>query len=102
MSDTENSVKFYTHISSKKSWFNLNLREVWRYRDLIFLFTKKSFVITYKQTILGPLWIFLNPFLTSLIYTFVFGGIAGMEQTEFPRYCFIFAAVRYGPFFQAA
>ena len=39
----ENSVKFYTHISSKKSWFNLNLREVWRYRDLIFLFYEKKF-----------------------------------------------------------
>lgn len=71
--------KYHTHISSKPSRFNLNLKEVWKYRDLIWLFTKRNFVLTYKQTILGPLWIFLNPLFTSLIYTFVFGGIANID-----------------------
>lgn len=102
MSDQENSVKFYTHISSKKSWFNLNLREVWRYRDLIFLFTKKSFVITYKQTILGPLWIFLNPFLTSLIYTFVFGGIAGIGTDGVPQILFYLCGSALWTFFSSS
>lgn len=101
MPDIENSVKFYTHISSKKSWFNLNLKEVWRYRDLIFLFTKKSFVITYKQTILGPLWIFLNPFLTSLIYTFVFGGIAGIGTDGVPQILFYLCGSALWTFFSS-
>ena len=102
MPDMENSVKFYTHISSKKSWFNLNLKEVWRYRDLIFLFTKKSFVITYKQTILGPLWIFLNPFLTSLIYTFVFGGIAGIGTDGVPQILFYLCGSALWTFFSSS
>lgn len=80
--------KHHTHISAKHKWYGLNLKEVWKYRDLILLFTKRSFVLTYKQTILGPAWIFLNPFLTSLIYTFVFGGIAGMGTDGVPQILF--------------
>lgn len=80
--------QYHTHISSKHNWFDLNLKEVWRYRDLIVLFTKRNFVLTYKQTILGPAWIFLNPFLTSIIYTFVFGGIAGMSTDGIPQILF--------------
>lgn len=79
---------YHTHISSKNKWFNLNLKEVWQYRDLIVLFTKRTFALTYKQTILGPLWIILNPFLTSVIYTFVFGGIAGMSTDGVPQILF--------------
>lgn len=79
---------YHTHISSKHKWFELNLKEVWRYRDLIVLFTRRSFVLTYKQTVLGPAWIFLNPFITSLIYTFVFGGIAGMSTDGVPQLLF--------------
>ena len=70
----------HTHITYKHKWFNLNLKEVWKYRDLIILFTKRSFVLKYKQTVLGPAWLFLNPIMTSLIYTFVFGGIAGTDN----------------------
>ena len=83
-----NATKYHTHISAKNSILSLNLKEVWQYRDLIMLFTKRSFVLTYKQTILGPAWIFLNPFLTSLIYTFVFGGIAGMGTDGVPQILF--------------
>ena len=63
-----NQQKYHTHITAKHNWFDLKLKEVWQYRDLIVLFTKRSFTLTYKQTILGPAWIFLNPFLTSIIY----------------------------------
>ncbi|MBQ9833023.1 MAG: ABC transporter permease [Clostridia bacterium] len=79
---------YHTHISSKHRMLDLNLKEVWRYRDLIVLFTKRTFVLTYKQTVLGPAWIFLNPFLTSLIYTFVFGGIAGIGTDGVPTILF--------------
>ena len=80
--------QYHIHITSKYKWFDLNLKELWRYRDLIILFTKRTFQVTYKQTILGPLWIFLNPFITSVIYTLIFGGIAGIETDGIPKILF--------------
>ena len=79
---------YHIHISSNHSLLNLNLKEVWQYRDLILLFTKRSFVVTYKQTILGPAWIFLNPLISSLMYAFVFGGIAGIGTGGVPQMLF--------------
>lgn len=79
---------YHTHISSKHHWFDLRLKEVWQYRDLIMLFTKRSFVVSYKQTILGPAWIFLNPLFSSLVYAFVFGGIAGIGTDGVPSILF--------------
>ena len=79
---------YHIHISSKHKMFDLKLKEVWRYRDLIWLFTKRSFTVTYKQTVLGPIWLFINPIITSLIYTFVFGGIAGMDTDGVPQLLF--------------
>lgn len=81
-------LKYHTHITSRSRWFELNLKEVWQYKDLIVLFTKREFALMYKQTVLGPIWIFLNPFLTSLIYTFVFGGIAGIMTDGVPHILF--------------
>lgn len=81
----------HTHISSRHRMMDLNLKEVWQYRDLIWLFTKRSFVVTYKQTILGPAWIFLNPLISSLIYAFVFGGIAGIGTDGIPSILFYLA-----------
>ena len=79
---------YHTHITAKHRWFDLNLREVWQYRDLIILFTKRTFTLTYKQTVLGPAWIFLNPLISSIIYAFVFGGIAGMGTDGVPKILF--------------
>ena len=79
---------YHTHISSKNRWFDLNIKEVWQYRDLITLFTRRAFVLTYKQTILGPAWIFLNPLISSIIYAFVFGGIAGIGTGGVPQILF--------------
>lgn len=84
----ETSNKYYTEITGEHKWFDLKLKEVWQYRDLIELFTKRSFQLTYKQTILGPAWLFLNPFITSVIYTFVFGNIAGMSTDGIPHILF--------------
>ncbi len=66
--------KYHTHISSKHKFFDLNLKETWKYRDLIWLFTKRTLFVSYKQTILGPIWIFLNPLISALLYAFIFGG----------------------------
>lgn len=79
---------YHTHISSKHRMLDLNLKEVWKYRDLIVLFTKRNFVVKYKQTILGPAWIFLNPLFSSIIYAFVFGGIAGIGTDGVPSILF--------------
>lgn len=66
----------------------LNLGEVWRYRDLIVLLTKKTFTLTYKQTVLGPLWIILNPLMSSIAYMLVFGVIAGISTEGVPQILF--------------
>ena len=82
----------HIHISSSHRWFNLNLKEVWKYRDLIVLFTKRTFVVSYKQTILGPAWIFLTPLFSSIVQAFVFGGIAGIETDGVPMLLFYLAS----------
>ena len=79
---------YHIHISSKHRMLDLNLREVWQYRDLITLFTKRTFTLTYKQTILGPVWLFLNTLISSVIYAFVFGGIAGIGTDGIPSLLF--------------
>ena len=84
----DNRAKYYKHITAEQKLLDLNLKEVWKYRDLIVLFTKRTFQLTYKQTVLGPAWIFLNPFITSIIYTFVFGGIAGISTDGVPQILF--------------
>jgi lipopolysaccharide transport system permease protein len=96
---TSNYQKYHTHICSKHKWFDLKLKEVWRYKDLIWLFTKRSFVVQYKQTILGPAWLFLNPIITSLIFTFVFGGIAGMSTDGIPHMMFYLPSTAIWTFF---
>ncbi len=79
---------YHTHISSKHNLFDLKLKEVWRYRDLILLFTKRSFIVQYKQTVLGPAWFLISPIISSLIYAFVFGGIAKMGTDGIPQILF--------------
>lgn len=95
----KNNSKYYTHITARHNWYDLNLREVWRYRDLIVLFTKRSFQLTYKQTVLGPAWIFLSPFITSVIYTLVFGGIAGISTDGVPKILFYMSSNAIWTFF---
>ena len=92
---------YHTHISAKQHLLSLNLREVWDYRDLIVLFTKRSFMLTYKQTILGPAWIFLNPLLSSLMYAVVFGGIAGIGTDGVPMLLFYLCSNAVWQFFYA-
>lgn len=79
---------YHIHVSSDHNWLNLNLKEVWLYRDLIYLFIKRNFVVSYKQTILGPAWIFLTPLFSSIVQAFVFGGIAGIATDGVPMMLF--------------
>lgn len=80
--------KFTTVIVPKTGWFDLKLQEVFAYRDLIFLFVKRNFVAKYKQTILGPAWAVIQPFLTTVIFTLVFGNIAGLAPGGVPTFVF--------------
>lgn len=80
--------KFTTVIRPRTGWFDLKLGEVFSYRDLIFLFVKRNFVSKYKQTILGPAWAILQPFLTTVIFTLVFGNIAGLAPGGIPSFVF--------------
>ena len=65
-------------IKPKSSPFNLNLKEIWEYRDLLILFVRRDIVATYKQTLLGPLWLIIQPILTSVVYALVFSGLASI------------------------
>ncbi len=91
-----------TFISSERKWFELNLKEVWQYRDLILLFTKRSFTVTYKQTILGPAWVFLNPLISSIMYAVIFGGIAGIGTDGVPQLLFYLCGTAIWNFFSSS
>ena len=80
--------KFSTVIVPKTGWLDLKLKEVLAYRDLIFLFVKRSFVSKYKQTVLGPAWAIIQPFLTTVMFTLVFGNIAGLAPGGIPAFAF--------------
>ena len=76
--------RFKTTITSKHKLFDLHLRETFKYRDLIWLFVKRDFTALYKQTILGPLWAVIQPVLTTFVFSFVFGSLAGLATGDVP------------------
>lgn len=78
-------------IRSEESFFKLNLSEILEYKDLIFLLTKRNFTTMYKQTILGPLWIVINPLLTTTMFTIIFGYIASIPTDSVPQFIFYMA-----------
>ena len=79
---------YHVHVEGGTNILTLNLWELWRYRDLILLFTKRTLTLMYKQTILGPLWLILNPLFTSVVYAAVFRGIAGISTEGSPALLF--------------
>lgn len=79
---------YSTVIRSDSKGLHLHLRDVWKYRDLIVLFVKRSFVTQYKQTILGPAWAIIQPLLTTVVFTVIFGNIAGLSAHGVPSFVF--------------
>ena len=77
-----------TIIRPRSGWFDLPIRELFRYRDLILLFVKRDFVSLYKQTVLGPAWAVIQPFLTTIVFSLVFGSIAGLAPDGVPSFLF--------------
>ncbi|MDY3350461.1 ABC transporter permease [Riemerella anatipestifer] len=88
-----NQQKWTEIIESKHSLFDLKLSEVWRYRDLVYMFVKRDFVSGFKQTILGPIWFFINPIFTTVVYIIVFGNIANISTDGVPQVLFYLAGV---------
>ena len=80
-------------IKPSKSWFRLDLAEIWRYRDLLFLLVHRDFVSNYKQTILGPLWFIIQPLITTIIFTVIFGKVAQIPTDGMPPMLFYLAGL---------
>jgi len=80
-------------ITPESNIFDLKLKDVWRYRDLLVLLVRRDFVSFYKQTILGPLWFFIQPLFTTIIYTFVFGNLANISTDGLKKPLFYLAGI---------
>ena len=85
--------KWQTEITPKNNLLDLNLKEVWDYKDLLFLFVKRDVITLYKQTILGPLWYLIQPLFTSVIFTLVFNNVAGIQTGGVPPFLFNLAGI---------
>ena len=82
-----------SHIEPKKKWLDVDIKGLWRYRDLYQMYIKRDIVTQYKQTILGPLWYVIQPLLTTIMYMFVFGGLAGISTDGIPQPLFYMAGI---------
>ncbi|WP_264525308.1 ABC transporter permease [Flavobacterium sp. N502536] len=80
-------------ITPKNKFFSLNLKEVWQYRDLLFLFVKRDVITVYKQTVLGPLWYLIQPLFTSVTFTIIFNNVAGIDTGKVPPFLFNLAGI---------
>ena len=80
-------------ITPKRRWLDIDLKELWRYRDLLYMYVKRDFVVQYKQTILGPLWYFISPVFTIIMYVFLFENLAGLSTDEVPGPIFYMSGI---------
>ncbi|WP_228527905.1 ABC transporter permease [Pararhodonellum marinum] len=88
-------------IKPKASWFDLNLHDLWRYRDLLFMFVRRDFVSAYKQTILGPLWYLIQPLLTTIMFIVVFDKVAEIPTDGAPPALFYLSGLVIWNYFAA-
>jgi len=88
MDKTHTGKYWTTRIRPKTGWFDINLKELWGYKDLIMMLVKRDFTLIYKQTILGPAWVVIQPLLTTLIFTVIFGNVAGLPTDGMPKFMF--------------
>jgi len=93
MKETQDSQDWDLIIKGHTSLFDIKFNDLWRYRDLLLLFVKRDFISFYKQTILGPLWFFIQPIFTTLVFTFVFGNLAGISTDGLPQQLFYLAGI---------
>lgn len=93
MMKTEESAHWDLILTPRKKWFDLNLGAIWRYRDLLMLLVRRDIVAFYKQTIFGPLWYFIQPVFTTIVFTFVFGNLAKLSTDGLPQPLFYLAGI---------
>ena len=86
-------------IKPKNKWHQIDLKAIWRYRDLLMLLVRRDFVAVYKQTILGPLWFFIQPVITALTFTFIFGRVAKISTDGMPPMLFYIAGITLWSYF---
>ena len=86
-------------IKPKNKWYQLDLVAIWKYRDLLMLMVRRDFVSVYKQTILGPIWFFIQPVITSITFTFIFGGVAKISTDGNPPILFYVAGITLWTYF---
>jgi len=80
-------------IDSKRGWFDININEIWEFRDLLIIFIKRDFTTFYKQTVLGPLWYFLQPLITTIVFTIIFNKVAKLSTNQIPPMLFYMSGV---------
>jgi lipopolysaccharide transport system permease protein len=93
MKTTEEPNDWDLVIKGHSSLFDLNFSDLWSYRDLLVMFVKRDFVSFYKQTVLGPLWFFIQPIFTTIVFSFVFGNLAGISTDGIPKYLFYLTGI---------
>ncbi|KFF05208.1 ABC transporter permease [Flavobacterium reichenbachii] len=101
MNNTNKSNNWLFEITPKNKFFSLNLKEVWQYRDLLFLFVKRDVITVYKQTVLGPLWYLIQPLFTSVTFTIIFNNVAGINTGNVPPFLFNLAGITVWNYFTA-
>jgi len=101
MNNTNTSNEWLFEITPKNKFFSLNLKEVWQYRDLLFLFVKRDVITVYKQTVLGPLWYLIQPLFTSVTFTIIFNNVAGINTGTVPPFLFNLAGITVWNYFTA-
>ena len=89
-------------IKPKKKWFDVDIKGLWRYRDLFYMYIKRDLITVYKQTILGPLWFIIQPVLTTIMYMFVFGGLAGISTDGAPQPLFYLSGIMLWNYFSTS
>ncbi|MFH6937363.1 ABC transporter permease [Flavobacterium sp. FlaQc-30] len=100
--DSKNGEEDWLFVIKPKSKFlSLNLKEIYQYRDLLFLFVKRDLITTYKQTVLGPLWYLIQPLFTSIIFTIIFNNVVGINTGSLPPFLFNLAGITVWNYFTA-
>lgn len=88
-----NPSEIVSHIEPKKKWLDVDIKGLWNYRDLYRMYIKRDIITQYKQTILGPAWYLIQPLFTTIMYMFVFGGLAGISTDGIPQPLFYMAGI---------
>ena len=97
-----NPSELVSHIEPKKKWLDVDIKGLWNYRDLYRMYIKRDIVTQYKQTILGPAWYLIQPLFTTIMYMFVFGGLAGISTDGIPQPLFYMAGITLWNYFSSS